>query len=256
MNKYIQKSQEGQSFTKNFPHILKNNRISPLDKLVYAQIDSLSSLKGYCWATNQSLSEMLGTSVRNIQYSITKLIDENFITRILSNNERKLFIVEVKDIASTHERTCTQDMKELARGDERTCTQDMKELARGDERTCTQDMKELAYIIDNRIDKLKDNKLDNIIDNNNTKNLDLVEDMEGVDNITSTNTPEGGYIIPGNDDGNDIYFLIKPEIEIPIDEKIKLNKIKSSIKKEEFDISQRNIEDTFSKEELNALHYE
>ena len=55
---------------------------------------------------------------------------------------------------------------------------------------------------------------------------------------------------------NDIDFLIKPEIQLTIEEKIELNKIKSSIKEEEFDISQRNIEDKFPKEELNAFDYE
>ena len=81
----------------------------------------------------------------------------------------------------------------------------------------------------------------------------VVEEVKGVASNTSTIPPSVGDIIPGNDDGNDIDFLIKPEIQLSIEEKIELNKTKSSIKEEEFDIFQRNIEDAFSEDELNAF---
>jgi len=241
MNKDKKKNLKEQSFTKNFPHILKNNRISPLDKLVYAQIHSLSQVEGYCWATNKNLSEMLATSPRNIQLSITKLIDENLITRVLSTSQRKLFLVEMKEPTPT---------------DVRTYTQHMKEPTPTDVRTYTQHMKEPTYIIDNRIDNLKDNR----IDNNNSKNLDLVEgidkEVKSVVSNTSTNPPEGGDLIPGNDDGIDISNLIKPEVIIPLEEKIESNKIKHSTKEESSDIVIGNIDDVFSYEEKkNALNY-
>jgi hypothetical protein len=116
-----------------------------------------------------------------------------------------------------------------------------------------------SYIIDNRIDNLKDNRIDNKIDNNNSKNLGFVEVLDG-GNITSnlnpsTNTTEWGDLIPGNDDGIDISNLIKPEVIIPLEDKI-ANKIKPSTKEESSDIVIGNIDDVFSYEEKkNALNY-
>jgi hypothetical protein len=50
--------------------------------------------------------------------------------------------------------------------------------------------------------------------------------------------------------------LIRIEVEETIEEKIEKVKTKSSIKEEEFDIPQRNIEDKFSDYEISdALNY-
>jgi hypothetical protein len=110
---------------------------------------------------------------------------------------------------------------------------------------------------ENNKEKNKDN---NQYNNNISKNLDLVEVLDG-GNITSTlnpsnSTPEGGDLIPGNDDGIDISDLIKPEVIIPLEEKIEANKIKPSTKEESSDIVIGNIDDVFSYEEKkNALNY-
>jgi hypothetical protein len=108
-------------------------------------------------------------------------------------------------------------------------------------------------------------QLDNIKNKNNnniniTENLDLVEELDGGSIISNlnipTNTPEGGDLIPGNDDGIDISNLIKPEVIIPLEKKIEANKIKPSTKEESSDIVIGNIDDVFSYEEKkNALNY-
>ena len=108
-------------------------------------------------------------------------------------------------------------------------------------------------------------QLDNIKNKNNnniniTENLDLVEgidkEVKSVVSNTSTNTPTGGDNIHSKEMEDYLNSLIRIEVEETLEEKIEKVKTKFSIKEEEFDIPQGNIEDKFSDYEIyNALNY-
>jgi predicted metal-dependent hydrolase len=111
-----------------------------------------------------------------------------------------------------------------------------------------------------QLDNIKNKNKNN---NNITENLDFVEgidnEVKSVVSNTSTNTPTGGDNIYSNEVEDYLNSLLRKEVEETLEEKIekvKKVKTKSSIKEDEFDIPQRNIEDKFSDYEIyNALNY-
>jgi len=95
-----------------------------------------------------------------------------------------------------------------------------------------------------QLDKIN-NKINNNI--NITKNLDLVEEVKGVASNISTSTPEGK---------DDIDLYLESVKEEQFDDRFDYYKNKPSIKEEELDIFERNIEDKFSYDEkINVLNY-
>lgn len=55
--------------------ILFDNSLSPLEKLVYSYISSV----GRCWASNEHLAKLFGSSERTISRTISNLIDNGYI---------------------------------------------------------------------------------------------------------------------------------------------------------------------------------
>jgi hypothetical protein len=57
-----------------------NKNIEPSAKLLYGELTSLTSLYGYCWASNQYFAELYQVDVRTISRWLKSLVDEKFIT--------------------------------------------------------------------------------------------------------------------------------------------------------------------------------
>jgi len=77
--------------------ILLSKKLTSFQKLLYADIQSLTNQKGYCYASNQYLSERHGKDIRHISKQISNLLKHNFLfvfnrpTGRNSNQNRKLF---------------------------------------------------------------------------------------------------------------------------------------------------------------------
>lgn len=59
--------------------VRSNTTISPSAKLLYGEIASKCNVKGFCWATNKFLADLMGCNIRSIQRYITELQSENLI---------------------------------------------------------------------------------------------------------------------------------------------------------------------------------
>jgi len=53
--------------------ILYNNELTSLAKLMYCELSSLSSSKGYCWPSNSYLSDQFNVTERTIRRALTEL---------------------------------------------------------------------------------------------------------------------------------------------------------------------------------------
>jgi len=128
--------------------------------------------------------------------------------------------------------------------------------------TTTTPPRDTSVIVEekNKENNKEKNKDNNEYNNNISKNLDLVEgidkEVKSVVSNTSTNHPTGGDM-HSTEIEEYLNSLLRIEVEETLEEKIEKVKTKSSsIKEEEFDIPQRNIEDKFSDYEIyNALNY-
>ena len=73
--------------------VLFDKNLSDKQKLLYCLISSLCAEKGYCWATNDYLSEKVDCTKNNITKMVKKLCDEWYITIEINKeygNQRKL----------------------------------------------------------------------------------------------------------------------------------------------------------------------
>lgn len=76
--------------------IIINKELSSTNKLLYAIISSLTNEKGYCWASNKYLGEMLDISERQIIKNINKLEKENLIRIDVKDNwKRKITLKNI-----------------------------------------------------------------------------------------------------------------------------------------------------------------
>ena len=256
MNKDTNKNSKGQEGV--FISFELMNKYPDMDIItasLYGQIKYWATNKeGYCWAGNDKFAKLLRVSDRQIKRMISYLIDKELITRTLVGNNRKLFIVEMNQFTYTDEVG-----GHTVPGGGHTVPGEGHTVPGGGHTVPGGGHTVLVIESINKLESKIENKLESNNINYNMQNLDLIEELDGevksVVSNTSTN-PVGEYIIPGNDDGIDIDDLIKPEIQLTIEEKLEKEKIKSSIKEEELDFFERNIEDKFTKEELNAFDYE
>lgn len=59
--------------------ILHDKALLPSEKLLYAEIMSLTNAKGYCWASNKYFAEIFDASTRSVQGWLSKLRDSGYI---------------------------------------------------------------------------------------------------------------------------------------------------------------------------------
>lgn len=87
-------------FIKPVPiQIFDDENLKSGDKLLYALIDTLSSKRGFCWATNATLSEYMKVSERQICFALNRLCSRGYISR------------EQKEINGAKHRTITPLIK-------------------------------------------------------------------------------------------------------------------------------------------------
>lgn len=77
--------------------LMKDNELSPTDKLLYAIIDFHTYMKEYCWVTNTTLAKEINTSTRTIQRSLEILEIKGYIKREMriykGKNQRLIFTI-------------------------------------------------------------------------------------------------------------------------------------------------------------------
>ena len=78
-----------------------DKRLSPFDKILYSDILTLSSKKGYCYATNKYFAQVYQMSISSISQTISKLVELGYIKRFYEYKEnskmierRKLYVAE------------------------------------------------------------------------------------------------------------------------------------------------------------------
>lgn len=69
-------------------HVLSCTDITSSDKLVYAVINGLSSEKGWCWASNETIAKKVCLKKDSVSKIISKLVENNFIKRREIRNEK------------------------------------------------------------------------------------------------------------------------------------------------------------------------
>ena len=63
--------------------------ISSTQKLLIGLISGLSSLKGYCFASNEYFSELLGINKATISHAISDLEKKEYLTRVIYRNDKQ-----------------------------------------------------------------------------------------------------------------------------------------------------------------------
>lgn len=68
--------------------------LNPTDKLILSEVYSLAENTGYCYASNEYLSKVIGISEKTVTNSICRLKMNGYIkTKSLKNNNRRIYIV-------------------------------------------------------------------------------------------------------------------------------------------------------------------
>ena len=71
--------------------VLKDNKYSSTDKLVLGMINSLSNIKGYCYAKNSKLATELNVGTKTISNSLSKLKKNNIIIIEYLEYQRRIY---------------------------------------------------------------------------------------------------------------------------------------------------------------------
>lgn len=64
------------------------------EKLLYAEISSLTNKNGYCWATNKYFSELYDVDVATVSRWINNLIDNNYLDVTYEKDNTRLLIIK------------------------------------------------------------------------------------------------------------------------------------------------------------------
>jgi hypothetical protein len=67
--------------------IVKDKRLTSFDKLLYANIYSLTKQEGYCWATNKYLADLVCESISYVSKSLRKLKEYNYLIVEVDNKK-------------------------------------------------------------------------------------------------------------------------------------------------------------------------
>jgi hypothetical protein len=260
MNKDSNKTLKNQQFVPYFKELRKKYpSLSHLDILIYGEIYYKNNLKQGCFAGNEFFAEEFNESIRTIQRSITNLIEVGLVSRVITPGvKRNLYIIEEEFNPETLGATTTTPPRDKSDTPPMTNLTPPRDKSDTPPMTTTTPPRDTSVIVEekNKENNKEKNKDNNEYNNNISKNLGLIEVEDGVANITSKNTPTGGDNIHSKEMEEYLNSLIRIEVEETLEEKLEKVKTKSSIKEEEFDIIQGNIEDKFSDYEIyNALNY-
>ena len=70
-----------------------DNRLSPMAKLLYAEITALSQKEGYSWASNRYFGDLYDLSSGRVSHLVAELSGAGYITvEIINQTDRKIYI--------------------------------------------------------------------------------------------------------------------------------------------------------------------
>lgn len=84
----MQEEYEGGWFAVLTADILYNKELTFSQKVLYAVVGNLSNLKGYCFASNKHISEIMNYSIRQMQRDLEVLESMKFITRVVKVDDK------------------------------------------------------------------------------------------------------------------------------------------------------------------------
>jgi biotin operon repressor len=125
--------------------VMINKEISSTAKVLYGIISSLTNEKGYCWASNKYLGELIGISERQVSTTVNDLSEIGLI---------------VSDVDKNYKRKITLTMKMVGR----------KKTSRGVEENCVGGRRKLPH------NNIKEQDKDNIYIADKSANDKLSED--------------------------------------------------------------------------------
>lgn len=67
-----------------------DNELTPIAKLLFSEILSLSIKNGYCYATNNYLAELYGINLTTVRRAIALLVKKNYITSQVQYKDKKI----------------------------------------------------------------------------------------------------------------------------------------------------------------------
>ena len=90
-----------------------DKELSALDKVIFAEIDSLDTEESHCFASNEYLAEFCNCSVRSASASIQLLIAKGYIGMVSFDGRRRVLQSRLAKSARQTSKTCTADEQNL-----------------------------------------------------------------------------------------------------------------------------------------------
>ena len=84
-----------------------SDKITPLERLLYAEITCLTNVKGYCWATNAYFSKLFNRHPKSISRNIQNLVQHNFI-KVKLIRDGKNVDTRIIEVVNTPPQKCYQ----------------------------------------------------------------------------------------------------------------------------------------------------
>lgn len=131
--------------------IMINKEISSTAKVLYGIISSLTNEKGYCWASNKYLGELLDKKERQISDIINTLVEFGFIDSVITDNYKRKITLTGRIVGK----------QKTARGVAKKCVGGSKKMLHNN----IIEKDKLIYIADKSAnDKLSENKPNKLTD--------------------------------------------------------------------------------------------
>lgn len=75
--------------------ILSDNKLTPMARLMYGKLASLTNVEGYCWASNSYLGEFFTINERSASRCVCALEKAKYIrVEISDNSKRRIYLVD------------------------------------------------------------------------------------------------------------------------------------------------------------------
>jgi uncharacterized phage protein (TIGR02220 family) len=90
--------------------VLVDEQLSPSTKLLYGIVSSLTRKEGYCFATNEYISDSLGVSKRTVERGLKQLEEGEYIVRetscVNNKSERKIWLTSTPKGVEQYRQPC------------------------------------------------------------------------------------------------------------------------------------------------------
>lgn len=94
-----------------------DNRLTPLQKLLFSEITALTNKTGECWATNKYFASLYDVTETWISLSIKKLADLNYINLRFQNNEGTERFISIVNLNEEIKLELKEDLIKVKGGD-------------------------------------------------------------------------------------------------------------------------------------------